>query len=150
MSEQRQFVPVAGLLAICGMSAYMVVQLDAQARQAVRDLSTAGTAEVRDARGQVILRGNFEAPIEQDDDIERKATLASTGVDADASGVAEIELSKDHAAAQELEFSIRQVEAGAVFTFFIDGAEVGTATANRRGRAGLEVDMPRAATPADL
>jgi hypothetical protein len=40
---------------------------------------------------------------------------------------------------QEIEFSIRNVEPGLTYTFVIDGQDVGTATADRRGRAELDV-----------
>ena len=61
--------------------------------------------------------------------------LEPTGVDADATGEAEVEFSKDAPADQEVEFSVRNVSAGAVLTFVIDGTDVATARADRRGRA---------------
>ena len=144
MTSRRQWIPVAGLLAVFAAAVYMVVQLNAQTQPVTGDFSNAATAEVRDAQGQVVLRGQFAA-VEEDDDVERKATLESTGIDADAQGEAEVEFAKDAPAQQEIEFSIRNVQPGATFTFVIDGRDVATATADRRGRAEVELDVAAAA-----
>jgi hypothetical protein len=141
MKDKRQMVPVAGLLATVGAAVYMVVQLSGQTPNSTGDFTNATVAEVRDAPGQVILSGEFQLVEEDDDDIERKAALAPTGVDADAAGEAEIEFSKAGPADQEAEFSVRNVAAGAVLTFVIDGTEVATATADARGRAEVELDV---------
>jgi hypothetical protein len=133
-------IPVAGLFAILGVAAYMVVQLDGQAGTLTGNFTNASAAEVRDAQGQVVLNGQFQLVEEDDDDTERKAALAPTGVDADAAGEAEVEFTTTAPAEQEVEFSIRNVAPGAVYTFVIDGIEVGSATADSRGRAELEVD----------
>ena len=85
---------------------------------------------------------------EDDDDVERKAVLKPTGIDADAAGEAEVEFAKAAAAKQEIEFSVRGLQAGATFTFVIDGQEVATATADRRGKAEVEVDVRMPGTPA--
>ena len=140
MTNTRQMIPVAGLFAILGVAAYMVVQLDGQAGTLTGDFTNAAAAEVRDAQGQVVLNGQFQPVEEDDDDTERKAALAPTGVDADAAGEAEVEFTTTAPAEQEVEFSIRNVAPGAVYTFVIDGIEVGSATADSRGRAELEVD----------
>jgi hypothetical protein len=140
MANRRQLIPVVGLFAILGVSAYMVVQLDGQAGTLTGDFTNAAAAEVRDAQGQVVLNGPFKLVEEEDDDTERKAALAPTGLDADAAGEAEVEFTTSAPAEQEVEFSIRNVAAGAVYTFVIDGIEVGSATADSRGRAELEVE----------
>jgi hypothetical protein len=144
MTEKRQLIPFAGLLATIAIAAYMVAQLNGQ--PASGDFTNAVTAEVREAQGQVVLRGQFVVAEEDDDDTERKAVLEPTGVDADAAGDAEVEFSKETPSEQEVEFSIRNVEPGAAFTFAIDGIDVATATADRRGRVEveLEVSMPGA------
>ena len=134
-------IPAAGLLATVVASCYMVVQLNAQTTASAADFTNAAVAEVRDAQGQVVLSGPFQVADDDDDDVERKATLASTGVDADATGKAEVEFSKDAPAAQEVEFSIRNVAPNTTFTFVIDGTAVATATADRRGRAEVELDV---------
>jgi hypothetical protein len=119
---------------------YMVARLDAQAPALTGNFSNAAVAEVRDSQGQVILRGQFAAVEEDDDDMERKAALTPSGRDTDASGEAEVETSRETPSQQEIEFSIRNVEPGAVYTFVIDGNDVGSATADPRGRAEFEVE----------
>jgi hypothetical protein len=133
----RQWVPGLGLVATVAAALYMVVHVHAQAA----DYRNAAFAEVRDAQGQVVLRGQFMPVDEDDDDVERKAELAQTGVDADATGEAEVEYETARPDAQEIEFSIRNVQPGATYTFVIDNIDVGSATADRRGRAGIEVDI---------
>ena len=147
MSEKRQIIPVLGLLATMAMAAYMVVQLNGQGSAATGDFRNAATAEVRDAQGQVVLRGQFGASDEDDDSIERQATLESTGVDTDAAGEAEVEFENEAPSEQEVEFSVRNLPPGAAFTLVIDGVDVATVTADARGRAEIELDvtMPGAA-----
>lgn len=141
MKDKRQMIPVAGLLVTVVAAVYMVVQLSGQTASSTGDFTNAAIAEVRDAQGQIILSGPFQLVEEDDDDIERKATLAPTGVDTDATGEAEVEFSKAAPANQEVEFSVRNVAAGAVLTFVIDGTEVATARADARGRAEVELDV---------
>ena len=138
MRDTHQVFPALGLLATFGLATHMVVQLAAQTRP---DLKNAGTAEVRNGRDEVVLRGNFEAPTTQEGEIQRTATLRSTGVDADASGIAEIELSGKGATPTEVEFEVRRVDPGAAFSFVVDGAVLGTATADRRGEVEFEMDI---------
>lgn len=148
MRDKRQMVPIAGLLATMAAAIYMVVQLDAQATGVTGNFTNAAAAEVRDAQGQVVLQGQFAVAAEDDDDIERKAVLKPTGIVADAAGEAEVEFAKSAASTQEIEFWVRGLQAGAVFTFVIDGQEVATATADRRGRAEVELDVRIPGTPA--
>ena len=70
MNDKRQAIPIVGLLATIAAAAYMVVQLNGQERAPAGDFTNAATAEVRDAQGQVVLRGQFAVVDEQDDDIE--------------------------------------------------------------------------------
>jgi hypothetical protein len=148
MKDQRQMIPVVGLLATGVAAVYMVVQLKGQATAPSADFTNAALAEVRDAQGQVVLSGPFQVADEDDDDVERKAVLAPTGVDADATGEAEVEFSKDAPAVQEVEFSIRNVSPNTAFTFAIDGTTVATATADARGRTEIEVDVRMPGTTA--
>lgn len=141
MNDKRQVISVAGLLATVAMAVYMVVQLAGQTAGPAGDFTNAGNAEVRDAQGQTILRGQFALAEEEDDDIERKAKLEPTGVDADANGSAEVEFSKASPAQQEIEFSVRNVDPGAALTFVIDGQAVGEGKADDRGRAEVELDV---------
>jgi hypothetical protein len=148
MSDKRQVIPVTGLLATMAVSAYMVAQLHGQTATPSGDFTNAATAEVRDAHRQVVLRGQFRSTDEEDDDIERKAALEPTGVDADAAGEAEVEFSKNAPAKQEVEFSVRNLSPGVVFTFVIDGTDVATATADSRGHAEVELDVRMPGTAA--
>lgn len=141
MSNKRQIIPIAGLLATIAIAIYFVVQLNAQGTGPSGNLTNAAAAEVRNAQEQVVLQGQFAQADEDDDDVERKAVLKPTGIDADAAGEAEVEFARTSPAVQEVEFSISGVEAGSTWTFVIDGQEIGTATADRRGRAELEVDV---------
>ena len=140
MKDKRQMIPAVGLLATSVAAVYMVVQLSGQTAP-TGDYSSAAVAEVRDAQGQTVLRGEFQVSDEDDDDVERKAVLGPVGVDADAAGEAEVEFSKDAPVNQEVEFSIRNVSPNAAFTLVIDGTAVATATADGRGRAEAEVDV---------
>ena len=141
MRDRRQIIPAAGLLAVGAIAIYTVAQLNGQAATPSADFSNAAIAEVRDAQGQVVLRGPFQPVEEEDDDVERKATLEPTAVDADAAGDAEVEFEKNAPAQQEVEFSVRNLTPGATFTFLIDGTEVGTAKADAKGHAELELDV---------
>jgi hypothetical protein len=69
--------------------------------------------------------------------------LESVGTVADAGGEAEVELSKNAPAQQEVEFSVHGLDPGTALTFLIDGQTIGTATVDRRGRAELEIEMAR-------
>lgn len=140
MSINRQVIPVAGLAATAAMAIYMVVHLNAQT-QVTGDFTNAAIAEVRDAQGAVVLRGQFAADEDDDGEIERRAALQPAGADADASGEAEIEFNKTSPATQEIEFSAKNLEPKMAYTFAIDGVEVATATANARGRVEVEVDI---------
>ena len=148
MSDKRQIVPAAGLLVTISLAVYMAAQLNSQTPATTADLTNAVTAEVRDAQGQVLLRGQFVQVDEEDDDIERRAKLEPTGIVADASGEAEVEYAKAAPAKQEVEFSVRNLPPGVVLTFVIDGTEVATATADRRGRSEVELDVQFPGTPA--
>ena len=148
MKDMRQAIPIVGLLATAAAAVYMVVQVDGQARSAAGDFTNAATAEVRDAQGQVVLLGQFVPINEEDDDTELKSTLHPTGVDADAGGEAEVEFAKAAPTKQEIEFSVRNLQAGAAFTFVIDGVDVATATTDRRGDAEVAVDIPLPGTTA--
>jgi hypothetical protein len=148
MKDKVQFVAGAGLLATVAVAGYMVVQLHGQGAAPTGDYTNAVTAQVRDAQGQVVLQGQFALADEEDDDIERKATLEPTGVDTDAAGEAEVEFAKTAPAVQEVEFATRNLQAGATFAFVIDGNDVATATADRRGNAEIELEIRLPGAPA--
>jgi hypothetical protein len=148
MKNKVQLVAGIGLLSTVVVAGYMVVRLDGQEAAPTGDYTNAVTAQVRDAGGQVVLQGQFALADEEDDDIERKATLEPTGVDADAAGEAEVEFAKTAPAVQEVEFATRNLQAGATFTFVIDGNDVATATADRSGKAEVELEVRLPGAPA--
>jgi hypothetical protein len=148
MSDKRQLIPITGLLVTMAIATYLVVQIAGQGTAAVMgNFTNAAVAEVRDGQGQVVLQGQFIPSDEDDDDSERKATLKST-VGTDATGEAEVEFAKSAPSTQEIEFSVRGLQPGAMFTFVIDGHEVATATADQRGRAEVELDVKLPGAPA--
>jgi hypothetical protein len=148
MTVKNQMFPIAALIATGAFAIYMVVQLSGQTAAATGNFTNAAVAEVKDAQGHVVLQGQFVASDEDDDDVERKAALKPTGSDA-AGGEAEVEFAKSAPSKQEVEFSVRGLQAGATYTFVIDGQEVATATADQRGQAEVELDvrMPDASAP---
>jgi hypothetical protein len=137
----RQWIPIGGLLATIAAAAYGVVQLHGQAQTPTADFTKATTAQVKNAQGQVVLQGDFTAPVEEDGGLERRAALTATGVDADAAGEAEVEFAKTGATTQEVEFAVQNVQPGSSFTFVIDGIDVASATSDRRGRADVELEV---------
>jgi hypothetical protein len=141
MNDTRQIIPIAGLVATFAMAAYMVIQLSAQTAAPAGDFRNAVMAEVHNAQGQPILRGQFSVTNEEDDDVERKARLESSGTDADATGEAEIEFPRTDPSRQELEFSVQKLEPGTALTFLIDGQSIGQATVDRQGRAEIEITV---------
>jgi len=141
MKDKRQLIPAIGLAATMAGAVYMVVQLNGQSAGPAGNFADATLAEVRGPQGQVLLSGQFQLVDEQDDDVERKAVLAPSGVDPDAAGDAEVEIDKDAPARQEVEFSVRNVAPGTALTFVIDGIEIATATVDDRGRAEVELDV---------
>ena len=148
MQDTRQLIPFTGLLCTIAVVGYMVAQLNGQATAPSGDFTNAAIAEVRDAQGRTVLQGKFVAVDEDDDDVERKATLAPTGIDADAAGEAEIEFAKVAPEEQEIEFSVRNLQAGTAFTLVVDGFDLVTATADSRGRAEAEVKVRMPGSPA--
>jgi hypothetical protein len=148
MNDIRQIIPATGLLGTVAIAAYMVVQLDAQTPASGHDFTKAAAAEVRDAQGAIILSGRFGEREEEDDDIERVATLESTGSDSDAAGDAEIEFAARAPREQEVEFAVRNVTPRTALTFSIDGVDVATATADERGRVEIEVTVRMPGAPA--
>jgi hypothetical protein len=147
MRTRREWIPIAGLVATIVGATYVVVQLNGQTQPPAADFRNAQTAQVRDAQGQVVLQGQFMAPVDEDGGLERLATLTPTGPDADAAGEAEVEFAKTNPTEQEVEFAVSNLPAGATFTFVIDGIDVASGTTDRQGTAEveLEVQMPAAA-----
>ncbi len=105
----------------------------------VGDLSNAITVEVKDSTGTVVMRGHFVDSPEDDDDVERKATL--TGTTAKATGEAEIEVSRNNNRLdQEVEVSVSNLAPDATYTVFVDAKQLGTFQTNKNGKAEMELE----------
>jgi hypothetical protein len=106
----------------------------------VGDLSNATTVEVKDSTGTVVLRGHFVDSPEDDDDVERKATLTRSGTTANATGEAEIEVSRNNNRLdQEVEVSVSNLAPDATYTVFVDAKQLGTFQTNKNGKAEMEL-----------
>jgi hypothetical protein len=134
-------ISIGGIVVTLAVATYMVVQLRAQQATPAADFTNAMTAEVRDTTGQAVLRGQFTLVEEEDSDVERKAELKPAGSDTDAAGEAEVEYAKASPKTQEVEFSVRNLQAGATYTFVVDGTEVAVVTADKDGRAEVELEV---------
>ena len=139
MKANRRAIPLIAILAAvvagCGGAR-------SASQQPSVDFTNATLAEVRNAEGQVLLSGRFVA-VESENEIERKATLAPTGIDADAAGEAEVEYCRDrNCGTQEVEFTVTNVQPGLALTFTIDGREFATVSADKDGRADVERNVP--------
>ena len=133
---------IAGLVATIAGASYMTVRTAGQeAIVPVFDLTNAATAEVRDGQGQVVLRGQFVAVNEEDEDFERKAALEPANGQSRAAGEAEVEFAKVKPTEQEVEFAVRNLTPAASYAFIIDGHVVATAAADRRGQVEVEVKV---------
>jgi hypothetical protein len=111
----------------------------ARSAQVTGDFRSAAVAELHDGQGQVLLRGEF-APIDADDEgeVERLATLGAIAPGLTAHGEAEIEYQADTATEQEVEISVAGLAPGTAVTFVIDGKQIGSGKADRRGRSEFE------------
>ena len=133
---------IATVITTIGFATAVGIYLNAQGTaQLQADLTNAAVAEVRDAQGAVVLRGDFVRNDEDDDDIERKAVLQAAGADADATGDAEVEFPKTAVVVQEVEFSVKNLTPGATYAFVIDGKTVITARTGKDGNASVDVDV---------
>lgn len=104
------------------------------------DLAAVRLVEVRDAAGQIVLGGSFTMATKKNGDVEGKATLAATGVDADAAGEVEVEVStRNGNVDKELEVEVSKLAPGTTFSLFIDGQQAAVITTNQRGAAELEM-----------
>lgn len=149
MKNPVQKFAAFGLAATIAFAIVMTVRLSGQpAAQVSGDFRNAGTAEVRDAQGQVLLRGTFAPAGGDKDEVERKAQLSATESGGKASGDAEVEYRTDEPNVQEIEFQVTGVPARAVLTLVLDGQDVISATANDKGRAKAEVNVAVAKAPA--
>ena len=142
MKAPVTMIATAGFVATAAIAAAMVIHFSGQQQSNISgDFRNAGTAEVRDAQGQVLLRGTFAQVAGDEDEVERKAALTATAPGSQASGDAEVEYRKDDPNIQEIEFQVSGVPARAVLTLVLDGTDIVSATANDKGRAEAEVNV---------
>jgi hypothetical protein len=144
--QAKKLFSLIGMIALVGFAAIKVVSSEVQEiKQAlpsgIGNLAEAKTIEIKDASGQLILRGTFGTPKQGRKEIERETVLAATDVLPKARGVAEVEISTDDPSftEQELELSVKYLSAGSRYLLFVDGQEVASFTTNHQGRAELEL-----------
>ena len=133
----------AGMLSVWVQGTMAAPNNEALLPADVGDLSNASTVEVKDSTGAVVLRGHFVEAPEDDDDVERKATLAGSGTTASSKGEAEIEVSRNNnRLVQDVEVSVSNLTPGATYTVVIDAKPLGTFTTNKNGKAEMELATP--------
>jgi hypothetical protein len=140
-------VSIGALLLTIAIAVAGVVKLSGENLPQINgDFRNAAVAEVRDSQGQTLLRGSFIAAAADDaDEVERHAKLEPMVAGVSMAGEAEVEYETAAPAAQEVEFSVTGVTAGAQLTLVIDGTTVATATADSRGRVSVELEVKAAA-----
>ena len=144
MGTTRQWIPIGGLLVVLFGAVYAAAEMneETQAQAPAGDYTNAATAQVKDGQGQVLLQGQFGAPVDEDGGLERRAILQASVAGSNADGEAEVEHAKTGATKQEIEFNVRRLQPGISITFVIDGKDIATATTDRQGRAEVELDVP--------
>jgi hypothetical protein len=139
-TQKTVLAAVVGVALIAG-GGYAVARFNPQESILSADFRSATTAEIRDSRGGVVLRGTFMLVEEEDDDIERKAALAPpTG--GQVVGEAEVEFATELPTDQEVEFAARELTAGATYRLVVDGRQVASVVADPRGRIAIELEVP--------
>jgi hypothetical protein len=148
----KRILPIVGMLLLCGYAAFAVIRTGNKVQEvrqplpsSVGDLAASKLVEIKDAAGQIVLSGNFVVVNKQDGDVEGKALLTGTGINAEAKGEAEFEVStkRNGGTEKELEISVRKLAPGTSFSLFVDGQQVATFSTNQRGAAELEMkDAP--------
>jgi hypothetical protein len=141
MLTARKAVPSVVIVGVIAVTGYVVARFNGQEPIQSADFRNAATAEIRDSTGKVVLRGTFRLVEEEDDDTERKAALSLTAGD-EVMGEAEVEFATEMPADQEVEFAARGLEAGATYSVVVDGREVASVVADRRGRIAIELEVP--------
>jgi hypothetical protein len=129
-------VALVGIVVLAGAMVSARQRVVTTLAPAVGDLATARTVElVQDAR--VLLSGTFATTSEEDDEVERTASLTSSG---SAKGVAEIEIERDGSSIkEEIELEARGLPADTNFVVRVDGQSAGTFTTNGRGTTALKL-----------
>lgn len=148
----KRILPLIGMLLLCGYVTFAVIRTGNKVQEvkqplpsSVGDLAGAKLVEIKDAAGQIVLSGSFVVENKQDGDVEGKALLTGTGINAESKGEAEFEVSKNRKGTteKELEVSVRKLAPGTSFSVFVDGQQVTTFSTNHQGAAELEMtDRP--------
>jgi hypothetical protein len=87
-----------------------------------------------------VLRGRLETDTDDNRELEKLARLAPAAGGA-GQGEAEVEVKRGGAASalrQEVEVKVEKLAAGATFTVFVDGKQVGTFTTDAQGKGEAE------------
>ncbi|MCA1567629.1 MAG: hypothetical protein LC803_18670 [Acidobacteria bacterium] len=142
----KMILPIVVMFLTFGYAALAIVRSDSREIKqplpsSLDNLAAVKLVEIKDGGGRVILSGNFTVTTKYDGEIEEKSPLAATGVDPDARGVAEIEISnkKNSVTEKELEVEVRQLSAHTSYDLFIDGQQAASFKTNHRGEAELEM-----------
>lgn len=141
----KMMMPLVGMFLLGCAAVWAVMgesrQVEQPLPQSLDDLAAVRLIEVKDAGGQIVLSGSFTVKTKPNGDSEGNATLAATGVDADATGESEFEVSKkrDGSVGKELEVEVHNLAPGASFSLFVDGQQVAVFKTDPRGRADLEM-----------
>lgn len=148
----KRILPLVGMLLLCGYATFAVIRSGNKVQKvkqplpsSIGDLAAAKSVEIKDAAGQIVLSGTFVIENKLDGAVEGKALLTGTGINAEAKGEAEFEVSKNRKGAteKELEVSVRKLAPSTSFSMFVDGQQVATFTTNQQGAAEVEMkDAP--------
>lgn len=140
----KMLLPVVGMFLL---GCVVVVAVNREGRdikqplpQALDNLAAVRLIEVRDAAGQTVLGGSFTMASKKNGNVEGEAALAATGVDTDAAGKAEVEVSTMNGNVdKELDVEVSNLAPNTTFNLFIDGRRAAAVTTNQRGHAELEM-----------
>lgn len=142
----KMMLPIVVMFLALGYAALAIVRGDSREIKlplpsSLDNLAAVRIVEIKGDDGSVILGGNFTMAMKPDGDVEGAAPFAASGVERDATGQAEIEISnrKNSFAEKELEVEVRNLAAHTSYTLFIDGQQVASIKTNHRGEAKLEM-----------
>jgi hypothetical protein len=139
-------LPVVVMCLTLGYATLAIVRGDAREIKqplppSLDNLAEVKLAEIRDVENRVILGGNFTLTTKKNGELDGAALLGATGVDTDAAGEAEIEISnkKNGSVEKELEVEVRRLAANTSYQLFIDGQQAASFKTDLRGAAELEL-----------